>query len=127
MYTTKRGLLVTRNRYNDFSGYELADVTEADEQRKRVRGMFDFVALDLVRQQRQHLDRRAEHARLVREARPRTEARRQAREGEDDDDDEKCMEPVGDVARVLGEAVATPSGAAPDRAARAGVRQRKHW
>ena len=33
--------------------------------------MFDFVALDLVRQQRQHLDRRAEHARLVREARPR--------------------------------------------------------
>jgi hypothetical protein len=33
--------------------------------------MFDFVALDLVRQQRQHLERRAERARLVREARPR--------------------------------------------------------
>jgi hypothetical protein len=32
--------------------------------------MFDFVALDLVRQQRQYLDRKAEHARLVREARP---------------------------------------------------------
>lgn len=31
--------------------------------------MFDFVALDLVRQQRQYLDRRAEHAKLVREAR----------------------------------------------------------
>jgi hypothetical protein len=70
MYTTKGCLLVTRNRYNDFSGYELAGVTEADEQRKRVRRMFDFVALDLVRQQREHLDRRAEHARLVRDARP---------------------------------------------------------
>jgi hypothetical protein len=34
---------------------------------------------------------------------------------------------MGDVARVLGDAVATPRGAAPDRAARAGVRQRKHW
>jgi hypothetical protein len=33
--------------------------------------MYDFVALDLVRQQRQHLDRAAERARLVREARPR--------------------------------------------------------
>jgi len=70
MYTTKRCLLVMRNRYNEFSGYALAGGTEADEQRKRVRGMFDFVALDLVRQQRQNLDRRAEHARLVREARP---------------------------------------------------------
>ena len=69
MYTTKRCLLVTRHRYNTFSGYALAGGTEADEQRKRVRKMFDFVALDLVRQQRQHLDRRAEHARLVREAR----------------------------------------------------------
>lgn len=60
---------MTNNRYNDFSGYALAGTTEADEPRKRVREMFDFVALDLVRQQRQHLDRRAEHARLVREAR----------------------------------------------------------
>ena len=33
--------------------------------------MYDFVALDLVRQQREHLDRVAERARLVREARPR--------------------------------------------------------
>jgi hypothetical protein len=33
--------------------------------------MYDFVALDLVRQQLQHLDRVAERARLVREARPR--------------------------------------------------------
>ncbi len=33
--------------------------------------MFDFVALDLARQQQRHLERRAEHARLVREARPR--------------------------------------------------------
>lgn len=33
--------------------------------------MFEFVALDLVKQQRAHLDRVAEHARLVREARPR--------------------------------------------------------
>jgi hypothetical protein len=32
--------------------------------------MFDLVSLDLVRQQRQQLDRKAEHARLVREARP---------------------------------------------------------
>jgi hypothetical protein len=31
--------------------------------------MFDHVTLDLVRQERSHLDRRAEHARLVREAR----------------------------------------------------------
>jgi hypothetical protein len=44
-------------------------MTEADEQRKRVHKMFDQVALDLVRQERQHLDRRAEHAKLVREAR----------------------------------------------------------
>jgi hypothetical protein len=34
---------------------------------------------------------------------------------------------VGDAAKTLGEAMATPRGAAPDRAARAGVRQRKHW
>ena len=33
--------------------------------------MNNFVALDLVRQQRAHLDRTAERARLVREARPR--------------------------------------------------------
>jgi hypothetical protein len=33
--------------------------------------MYDFVALDLVRQERRRLERRAEHARLVREARPR--------------------------------------------------------
>ena len=33
--------------------------------------MYEFVALDLVRQQRQHLERTAERARLVREARPR--------------------------------------------------------
>jgi hypothetical protein len=33
--------------------------------------MFDLVTLDLVRQQRAHLDRAAAHARLVREARPR--------------------------------------------------------
>jgi hypothetical protein len=33
--------------------------------------MHDFTALDLVRQQRAHLDRAAAHARLVREARPR--------------------------------------------------------
>jgi len=71
MYTTKRCLLVTRHRYTKFSGYALAGETEADEQRKRVRRMFDFVALDLVRQQRRNLDRRAEHARLVREAMPR--------------------------------------------------------
>ena len=33
--------------------------------------MHEFMALDLVRQQRAHLDRAAAHARLVREARPR--------------------------------------------------------
>jgi hypothetical protein len=33
---------------------------------------------------------------------------------------------VSGAARVLGEAIATPRGAAPDRAARMGVRQRKH-
>ena len=32
--------------------------------------MYDFVALDLVRQRRAQLDRAAERARLVREARP---------------------------------------------------------
>jgi hypothetical protein len=69
MYTTKRGLLVTRHRYNEFSGYALAGATEADEQRKRVQNMFDLVTLDLVRQQRRNLDHRAEHAKLVREAR----------------------------------------------------------
>ena len=69
MYTTKRGLLVIRNRYNDFSGYALAGATETGEQRKRVHDMFDLVSLDLMRQERQNLDRRAEHAKLVREAR----------------------------------------------------------
>ena len=44
---------------------------EADEQRKRVHEMLDLVALDLVRQQREQVDRAVEHARLVREARPR--------------------------------------------------------
>jgi hypothetical protein len=34
---------------------------------------------------------------------------------------------VGDVARVLGDAAAMPRGAAPDRAARAAMTQRKHW
>jgi hypothetical protein len=33
---------------------------------------------------------------------------------------------VSGAAKILGEAVATPRGAAPDRAARMGVRQRKH-
>jgi hypothetical protein len=33
--------------------------------------MHDFTTIDLVRQQRDHLDRAAAHARLVREARPR--------------------------------------------------------
>jgi hypothetical protein len=46
-------------------------VKTAGEQRKRVHTMFDLVALDLVRLQRQNLERAAEHARLVREARPR--------------------------------------------------------
>ncbi len=32
--------------------------------------MYDFVALDLVRQRREQMDRAVEHARLVREARP---------------------------------------------------------
>ncbi len=32
--------------------------------------MFGFATLDLVRQQQRRLERRAEHARLVREARP---------------------------------------------------------
>ena len=71
LYTTKRCLLVTGNRYNEFSGYGLASDTEAHEQRKRVHIMYDFVALDLVRQRREQVDRAAEHARLVREARPR--------------------------------------------------------
>ena len=42
--------------------------------------MFDLVALDLVRQQRAHLDRTAERARLVREARPR---KRRGDDGQD--------------------------------------------
>ena len=33
--------------------------------------MFDFVVLDIVRQQRAGLDRAADRARLIREARPR--------------------------------------------------------
>jgi hypothetical protein len=33
--------------------------------------MYDFVALDVVRQQREQIVRKAERARLVREARPR--------------------------------------------------------
>jgi len=61
---------VTRYRYNVFSGNELAGGAEADEQRKRVHTMYDFVALDLVRQRREQQDRAAERARLVREARP---------------------------------------------------------
>jgi hypothetical protein len=44
---------------------------DADEQRKWVHTMYDFVVLDLVRQRRQQQDRAAERARLVREARPR--------------------------------------------------------
>jgi hypothetical protein len=40
------------------------------KQRKRVHTMYDFVALDLVRQRREQQDRAAERARLVREARP---------------------------------------------------------
>jgi hypothetical protein len=71
LYTTKRGLLVTRHRYNVFSGYELADATEAGKQRKRVHIMYDFVALELARQRRDQVERAAERARLVREARPR--------------------------------------------------------
>ena len=44
----------------------------ADEHREKVHIMVEFLALDLVRQQRQGLDRRvAERARLAREARPR--------------------------------------------------------
>ena len=62
---------MTRNRYNQFSGYELASGPEADEQRKRVHIMYDFVALDLARQRRDQVERAAERARLVREARPR--------------------------------------------------------
>ena len=59
------------NWYNDFSGYALAGATETGEQRKRVRKMYEYVALDLVRQDRAQLDRKAARARLVREARPR--------------------------------------------------------
>ncbi len=62
---------MTRNRYNEFSGYELTGGTETDEQRKRVHIMYDFVALDLARQRRDQVERAAERARLVREARPR--------------------------------------------------------
>jgi hypothetical protein len=62
---------VTRYRYNDFNGYALAGETEPEEQRKRVHKMFDYVALDLVRQRREQVERAAERARLVREARPR--------------------------------------------------------
>jgi hypothetical protein len=67
--TAKGGLLVTRYRYKEFSGNALAGGTEADGLRKKVHKMFDHASLDLVRQERSHLDRRAEHARLVREAR----------------------------------------------------------
>jgi hypothetical protein len=51
-----------------FSGYEPASETEAGE---KVHIMYDFVILDLVRQQREQVVRTAERARLVREARPR--------------------------------------------------------
>jgi hypothetical protein len=60
-----------RNRYNTFSGYVSASATEAGKQRKRVRKMYEFVALDLVKQDRVRLERKAARARLVREARPR--------------------------------------------------------
>jgi len=33
--------------------------------------MYDFVALDMARQRQREVERQAEHARLVREARPR--------------------------------------------------------
>ncbi len=42
-------------------------------------------------------------------------------------DERSVWSRLGEVARTVGDAVATPRGAAPDRAARAGVRQRKHW
>lgn len=59
------------HRYNEFTGYALASATETGEQRKRVRKMYEYVALDLVRQDRAQLERKAARARLVREARPR--------------------------------------------------------
>ena len=62
---------MTRYRYNEFTGYELADGAKPDEQRKRVHIMYDFVALELARQRRDQVERAAERARLVREARPR--------------------------------------------------------
>ena len=62
---------MTHHRYNQFTGYELAGGTEADEQRKRVHIMYDYVALELARQRREQVERAAERARLVREARPR--------------------------------------------------------
>jgi hypothetical protein len=62
---------VTHHRYNEFSGYALAGGSEAHEQRKRVHIMYDFVALELARQRREQVERAAERARLVREARPR--------------------------------------------------------
>ena len=42
--------------------------------------MYDFVALDLVRQRREQMVRTAEHARLVREARPRKRRGHEAQE-----------------------------------------------
>ena len=121
LYTTKRCLLVTRNRYNEFSGYELAGDTDADEQRKRVHIMYDFVALDLVRQQQGAggSRRRSAPGWCVRRGRASGAVTRR-REGEDDDagrtDD--AWRRVGDAARTLGDALATPRGAAPDRAVR---------
>jgi hypothetical protein len=60
---------VTHHRYNDFSGDDRQ--TPKAEAREKVHIMYDFVVLDMVRQQRAGLDRAADRARLVREARPR--------------------------------------------------------
>ena len=62
---------MTRYRYNQFSGDEQARVTEDGETREKVHIMYDFVALELARQRRDQVERAAERARLVREARPR--------------------------------------------------------
>lgn len=59
------------NRYPGFSGHVLAGTTHTGEQRERMREMYEYVALDLVRQDRARLERKAARVRLVREARPR--------------------------------------------------------
>jgi len=62
---------VTRYRYTVITGYESTDLADGEGTREKVHVMYDYAALELARQRRDQVERAAERARLVREARPR--------------------------------------------------------